>query len=131
MKKVFGFLSLLVAILLVSYFLGPNLLNRLTKGLPFPTKDDQVKVKITRPDVPESMTITNRTKRTVRVYVYNDDDPVRLFARKGWVLKPDKSVTYPLDNYRFKVVKPNATGILERILKESGIIGSDVEITGD
>jgi hypothetical protein len=131
MKKVVGFLSPLVAIFLVIYFFGPNLLRRLTKDLPFPTKDDQVKVEITRPDVPENITLTNRSKMTVRVYVYNDDDPVRWIAKKGWLLKPDKSVTYPLDNYRFKVVKPNATGILEPILKESGIIGSDVEITGD
>jgi len=131
MKKVIGFLSLLVGIFLVIYFFVPNLLSRLTKDLPFPTKGDQVKVGITRPDVPENMTITNRSKMTVRVYVYNDNDWVRLIARKGWVLKPDKSVTYPLDNYRFKVVKPNATGILERVLAESGIIGSDVEIAGD
>jgi hypothetical protein len=131
MKKVIGFLSFVVAIFLLIYFLGPNLLPRLTKDLPFPTKGDQVKVEITRPDVPENMTITNRSKMTVRVYVYNDNDRVRLIARKGWVLKPDKSVTYPLDNYRFKVVKPNTSGILERVLAESGIIGSDVEIAGD
>lgn len=131
MKKIIGFLSFIVAIFLVIYFLGPNLLSRLTKDLPFPTKGDQVKVEITRPDVSENMTITNRSKMTVRVYVYNDDDPVRWIARKGWILKPDKSVTYPLDNYRFKAVKPNDSGILERVLAESGIIGSDVEIAGD
>ncbi len=131
MKKVIGFLSILVAIFLIIYFLGPNLLSRLTKDLPFPTKGDQVKVEVARPDVPENMTITNRSKMTVRVYVYNDDDWVRWVARTGWVLKPDKSVTYPLDNYRFKVVKPNASGLFERILAESGIIGSDVEIAGD
>jgi hypothetical protein len=59
MKKVIGFLSLLAVLLLVIYFLRPDLLS----SLPFPTKDDQVKVEITRsPDIPENMNIINNSK---------------------------------------------------------------------
>jgi len=134
MKSFIGFLSRLVAIFLLVYFFGPNLLCRLTRDLvPFPTRCDQVKVEITRPDVPENMTITNRSKIKVRVYAYNADDRVRLIAREGWVLNPGESATYPLDNYRFKVVIPRAIAILEPVLvSDSGIIGSrEVGITGE
>lgn len=130
MKKVIGFLSLLAVLLLVIYFLRPDLLS----SLPFPTKDDQVKVEITRsPDIPENMNIINNSKIRVGVYAYNDDDHLRLIERKKWVLNPGQSESYPLDNYRFKVVIPGPVGILERILvRDSGIIGSkEVVITGD
>jgi hypothetical protein len=134
MKNFIGFLSRLVAIFLLVYFLGPNLLCRLTRDLvPFPTRCDQVKVEITRPDIPENMTITNRSKMKLRVYAYNADDWARLIARKDWVLNANESVTYPLDNYRFKVLIYNAVAILGRTLvPDSGAIGSsEVEITGD
>jgi hypothetical protein len=131
MKKVVGFLSFLVAIFLIIYFLGPNLLSRLTRDLnPFPTRGDQVRVEITRPDVPENMTITNSSKIKVKVYVYNANDSVRLIARKEWVLNPGRSTEYLRDNYRFKVVDPGIPPF-ERVLAESGIVGSDVGITGD
>ncbi len=125
MRKVIGFLSFILVIFLLIYFLGPNLLPRLTKDLDlFPAKGDQVKVDITRPsDIPDKMEIKNKSKIKVKVYVYNSNDPVRMIARKEWVLNPGESATYPLDNYRFKVAQP---------LAESGIIGSrEVEITGD
>jgi hypothetical protein len=134
MKKIIAFLSLLVVIFLIIYFLGPNLLSRLTRDLvPFPTKGDQLKVDITRSsDIPDNMEIKNKSKIKVRVYPYNADDRVRLIAREGRVLNPGESVTYPLDNYRFKVVIPQAIRMFERPLAESGIIGSrEVEITGD
>jgi len=130
MKKVIGFLSLFVVILLILFFLGSNL----TSSLPFPTKDDQVKIEITRPpDISENMKIVNHSKIKVGVYAYNDDDPIRLIERHKWVLNPGQSASYPLDNYRFKVVIPGAIGILERVLvPDSGILGSgEVEITGD
>jgi hypothetical protein len=134
MKKVIVFLSLLVVIFLLIYFLGPNLLSRLTKDLnPFPTKGDQVIVEIKGPDIPipKDMKITNTSKIKVRVYAYNADDWVRLIARKEWVLNPDKSETYPLGNYWFKVVQPEAIRMAERKLAESQVFGSDLEITGD
>jgi len=131
MKNFIGFLSRLVAIFLLVYFFGPNLLCRLTRDLvPFPTRCDQVKVEVTRPDVPENMTITNSSKIRVKVYVYNANDSVRLIARKEWVLNPDRSTEYTRDNYRFKVVDPGIPPF-ERVLTESGIVGSDVGITGD
>jgi len=131
MKNFIGFLSRLVAIFLLVYFFGPNLLCRLTRDLvPFPTRCDQVKVEITRPDVPENMTITNSSKTKVKVYVYNANDSVRLIARKEWVLNSGGSTEYPRDNYRFKVVDPGIPPF-ERVLAESGIVGSDVGITGD
>ncbi len=125
MGKVIAFLSFILMIFLLMYFFAPSLLPRLTKDLDqVPTKDDQVKVVITRPsDIPDDMEIKNKSKIKVKVYVYNCNDPVRMIARKEWVLNTGESATYPLDNYRFKVVKP---------LAESGIIGSrKVEITGD
>jgi hypothetical protein len=129
MKNFIGFLSRLVAIFLLVYFFGPNLLCRLTRDLvPFPTRCDQVKVEMTRPDVPENMTITNSSKIKVKVYVYNANDSVRLIARKEWVLNPGGGTEYPRNNYRFKVVDP---GIIPFVLAESGIVGSDAGITGD
>jgi hypothetical protein len=129
MKNFIGFLSRLVAIFLLVYFFGPNLLCRLTRDLvPFPTRCDQVKVEITRSDIPENMTITNSSKIKVKVYVYNANDSVRLIARKEWVLNPGQITEYPRDNYRFKVVDP---GIIPIVLAQSGIVGSDVGITGD
>jgi hypothetical protein len=134
MKSFIGFLSRLVAVFLLVYFLGPNLLCRLTRDLvPFPTRCDQVKVEIARkPDVPENMTITNRSKIKVKVYAYNSDDWVRGIPRKGsgWILNSGESATYSLDNYRFKVVVPGIFPF-ERLLAQSGIVGSEVEITGD
>lgn len=130
MKKIILLLSFLVVIFLVISFLGSNLMS----GLPFPTKGDQVKIEITRPpDISEDMKIVNHSKIKVGVYVYNDNDPVRLIERHKWVLNPGESASYPLDNYRFKVVIPGAIGIFERVLvPDSGIIGSgEVEITGD
>ena len=128
MKKVIVFLSLLAVVFLFIYFLGAK------SSLPFPTKGDQVKVEITRPpDIPENMKIMNNSKIKIGVYAYNYDDPVRLIERKKWVLDPGRSESYPLDNYRFKVVIPAAIGIFERVLvADSGIMGSrEVEITGD
>ena len=79
------------------------------------------------------MKIVNHSKIKVRVYAYNDDDPLRWIERKKWVLNPGQSASYPLDDYRFKVVIPGAVGILERVLvPDSGVMGSnEVEITGD
>jgi len=131
MKKVIGFLSLLVAIFLLIYFLGPNLLTRLTRDLnPFPTKGDQVKVEIKAPDtpIPKDMKITNTSKITVRVYAYKVDDWLRLAHLKDWVLNPGESATYPLGNYWFRVVKPKA---ILRKLAEKKVFGVDLEITGD
>jgi hypothetical protein len=76
------------------------------------------------------MKITNSSKIKVRVYAYNADDWLRGIARKGWVLNPGESASYPLDNYRFKVVVPGIPPF-EPVLAESGIVGSDVGITGD
>lgn len=134
MKKVIGFLSLLVVIFLLIYFLGPNLLPRLTRDLnPFPTKDDQVKVEVKGPDkpIPKDMKITNTSKMKVRVYAYKVDDWSRLFHLKDWVLNPGGNATYPLGNYWFKVVKPEVIRLAERKLAESQVFGSDLEITGD
>jgi len=131
MKKVIGFLSLLVAIFLLIYFLGPNLLSRLTRDLnPFPTKGDQVKVEIKGPDtpIPKDMKITNTSKIKVRVYAYKVDDWLRLGHLKDWVLNPGENATYPLGNYWFRVVKPKA---ILRMLAEKQVFGSDLEITGD
>jgi hypothetical protein len=131
MTNFIGFLSRLVAIFLLVYFFGPNLLCRLTRDLvPFPTRCDQVKVEITRSDIPENMTITNSSKIKVKVYVYNANDSVRLIARKEWVLNSGGRTEYPRDNYRFKVVDPGIPAF-ERVLAQSGIVGSDVGITGD
>jgi hypothetical protein len=132
MKKVIGFLSFLVVIFLIIYFLGPNLLSRLTRDLnPFPTKGDQVKVEVKGPDIPrpKDMKITNTSKIKVRVYAYNANDRARLIARKAWVLNPGESATYPLGNYWFKVVKPEAIRMVEQKLAESQVFGSDLEIT--
>jgi hypothetical protein len=135
MKKVIGLLSLVLAIFFIIYFFGPNLLSRLTRDLvPFPTKSDQVKVEITRPpDIPDDMEIKNDSKIKVKIYAYNYNDHVRLFARAKWVLNSGQSASYPLDNYRFKVVIPAVMVILEHVLvADSGIMGSkEVEITGD
>ncbi len=133
MKNFIGFLSRLVAIFLLVYFFGPNLLCRLTRDLvPFPTRCDQVKVEITRPDVSENMTITNSSKIKVKVYVYNPNDFLRWAARKEWVLDPGGRTEYPRDNYRFRVVHPGfIPSILGKPWATSGIVGSDVEITGD
>ncbi len=134
MKKVIGFLSLLVAIFLLIYFLGPNLLPRLTRNLnPFPTKGDQVKVEVKGPDtpLPKDMKITNTSKMKVRVYAYKVDDWLRLAHLKDWVLNPGESAIYPLGNYWFKVVKPEVIRMAERKLAESQVFGSDLEITGD
>ena len=130
MKKVIVYLVVIFVILLAIYFLGSGLLSRLTRDLPFPTKGDQVRVEINRADIPKNMTITNSSKIKVKVYVYNANDSVRLIARKEWVLNPGRSTEYPRDNYRFKVVDPGIPPF-ERVLAESGIVGSDVGITGD
>ena len=130
MKKVIVYLVVIFVILLAIYFLGSGLLSRLTRDLPFPTKGDQVRVEINRADIPKNMTITNSSKIKVKVYVYNANDSVRLIARKEWVLNRGRSTEYPRDNYRFKVVDPGLPPF-ESILAESGIVGSDVEITGD
>ena len=130
MKKVIVYLVVILVILLAIYFVGSGLLSLLTKDLPFPTKGDQVRVEITRADIPKQMTITNSSKVKVKVYVYNANDSVRLIARKEWVLNSGRSAQYSRDNYRFKVVDPGVPGF-EHILAESGIVGSDVEITGD
>jgi hypothetical protein len=130
MKKVIVYLLVILVILLAIYFVGSGLLSRLTRDLPFPTRGDQVRVEITRADIPKHITITNSSKVKVKVYVYNADDPVRLAARKEWVLNPGRSAQYPRDNYRFRVVDPGVPPF-EKILAESGIVGSDVEITGD
>jgi hypothetical protein len=130
MKKVIVYLVVIFVILLAIYFLGSGLLSRLTSDLPFPTKGDQVTVEINRADIPKNMTITNSSKIKVKVYVYNANDPVRLIARKEWVLSPGQSAGYPLDNYRFKVVVPGIPPF-EHVLAESGIVGSDMGITGD
>jgi hypothetical protein len=130
MKKVIVYLVVIFVILLAIYFLGSGLLSRLTKDLPFPTKGDQVRVEINRADIPKNMTITNSSKIKVKVYVYNANDSVRLIARKEWVLNPGRSTEYPRDNYRFKVVDPGIPPF-ERVLAESGIVGSDVGINGD
>jgi hypothetical protein len=125
MGKVIGFLLFILVIFLLIYFFGPDLLSPLMKDLNLlPTEGDEVKVDITRPsNIPDDMEIKNKSKIKVMVYAYNYNDPVRMIARKEWVLDPGESATYPLDNYRFRVVKP---------LAESGIIGSrEVEITGD
>jgi hypothetical protein len=129
MKKVIGFLSLLVAISLIIYFLGPNLLSRLTRDfVSFPTKGDQVKVDIARSsDIPDDMEIKNKSKIKVKVCAYNSNDWVRAIARAEWDLDPDQSASYWLENYWFKVFKPWPT-----LLAKGEIIGSkEVEITGD
>jgi len=134
MKKVIGFLSIILVIFLLIYFLGPNLLPRLTRDLPFPTRGDQVKVEIKRLDISPDMTITNSSKIRVRVYAYDAKDWVRGIARagSGWVLNPGQSASYPRDNYHFKVVIPKDISIFEPVLaKSEGVIGSDVVITGD
>jgi hypothetical protein len=130
MKRVIVYLVVILVIFLAIYFVGSGLLSRLTRDLPFPTRGDQVRVEITRADIPKHMTITNSSKIKVKVYVYNANDSVRLIARKEWVLNPARSAGYPRDNYRFKVVVPGVPPF-ERILAESGIVGSDMEITGD
>jgi hypothetical protein len=134
MKKLIGLLSLLVAIFLIIYFLGPNLLPRLTRDLnPFPTRGDQVRVEVKGPDIPipKDMKITNSSKIKVRVYAYNADDWARAWARKEWGLNPGESATYPLGNYWFKVVEPKAIRVGEKKLAESQVFGVDLEISGD
>ena len=130
MKKVIVYLVVIFVILLAIYLLVSGLLSGLTKDLPFPTKGDQVRVEINRAEIPKHMTITNSSKIKVKVYVYNANDSVRLIARKEWVLNSGGSTEYPRDNYRFKVVDPGIPPF-ERVLAESGIVGSDVGITGD
>lgn len=130
MKKVIGFLLIILGIFLLLYFLGPNLLSL----NPFPTKGDQVKVEIKRLDISPDMTITNSSKIRVRVYAYDAKDWVRGIARagSGWVLNPGQSASYPRDNYHFKVVIPRTIQIFEAVLaKSDGVIGSDVVVTGD
>jgi len=134
MKKVIAFLAFVLFVFLCFYFLAPNMVSRFTRDLPFPTRGDQVKVVIKRPDVSPNMTITNRSKIQVRVYAYDAKDPLRALAKagSGWILEPGQSASYPRDNYHFKAVIPNKIPVLEPILAQSsGVIGTDVLISGD
>jgi len=96
--------------------------------LPFPTKHDQVKVTITRPDIPNTLRITNKADLALKIQMFNAADKVRLVPRAQWTLKPNQSVTYGRDNYRYKVFKP---ALFDKLMATSDVIGSDVVLEGN
>jgi len=57
--------------------------------LPFPTKDDQVKVTITRPDIPNTLRITNKANLALKIQMFNAGDKVRIVPRAQWTLEPN------------------------------------------
>jgi hypothetical protein len=128
-SKVLGsVLAILVVILLgvgVYWFAtGRSFLGALS---PFPTKEDQLKIVIERPSIPENLTITNKSGIRLKVLLFNAGDTVRLAPRAVWTLDPGASAQYPRDNYRFKIFKP---AIVDQLLAESGVIGSNVTFYG-
>ena len=123
--------NLLIGLLVVALvgLGGWYLLSRFQLGdLPFPTKDDQVKVTITRPDIPQTVRITNKANLALKIQMFNAGDKARIVPRAQWTLEPKQSVTYGRDNYRYKVFKP---ALFDQFMTESDVIGSDVVLEGD
>ncbi len=98
-------------------------------GLDFgPSKEDQVHVDIVPPDLPEDMTIANKSNIKLKILAYNANDDALVIPLKQWTLDPGGVAQLPRANYKFKVFKP---AIFDQLLATSGVIGSDVTVSGD
>jgi len=115
MNRLMMLLGLVLAILVVvmlgigGYWIATR--PSLFKDAPFPSKDDQVRITVERPDNADEMTIANKSAIKLKVLAFNADDSARLIPRTQWTLEPAQSTTYARSNYRFKVV-PEFSGDL-------------------
>ena len=130
MKRAAGILIVIAAAAALYFFLPkfPDL-------NPFPDSE-QLHVRVTRPDIPKDMTITNKASVKVRVLVFKPNDAAfetfAAIAKDNFLLDPGRSKKYPRDNYRFKLFKA-ATKFpeVDQHKRNSGVIGSDATITGN
>jgi len=132
LNKVMIIIALVLGIILTGMivFFGQRLLSMvsLPEGVKFsPSKDDQVHLVIERPEIPENLTVANKSNIRLKILAYNEDDEARMIPLKEWTLNPGESTRHPRKNYRFKAFKP---AIFDKLLAESGVIGSDVTFSG-
>ncbi len=125
-----GYLVLGIILASVIGFVGLRLLSAFSvpEGLNFaPSKDDQVHVDIVPPGLPEDMTIANKSGIKLKILAYNANDDSLLIPQKQWTLDPGGVAQLSRANYKFKVFKPE---FFDKLLATSGVIGSDVTVSG-
>lgn len=124
----FALKAVLILAIIYGGYLSVDRFAGLFKGLPFPTKDDQVQIEVDQGEIPVSIKITNNTGYKIRVQVFNATDaafdtPLAI-PRESFHIDAEKSNTYA-PGFRYKVYR---AVFFDEYKGASSVINADVTI---